>query len=85
MLLNDFLKEHRKVENRASRIQEQELTIARLEKQVEALAAGLQKVSDEIELGKFTTGRIRLRDGRMISVVDAQGDGKYFVVRAEKS
>jgi hypothetical protein len=38
MLLNEFLKEHRKVEQ--------------LEKQVEKLTAGLQKVSDEIELGK---------------------------------
>jgi hypothetical protein len=38
MLLNEFLKEHRKVEQ--------------LEKQVEKLTAGLQKVSDELELNK---------------------------------
>jgi predicted ribosome quality control (RQC) complex YloA/Tae2 family protein len=38
MLLNEFLKEHRKVEQ--------------LEKQVEALTAGLQKVSAQIELSK---------------------------------
>ena len=38
MLLNEFLKEHHTV-------QEQGATIARLEKQIEALAAGLQKVS----------------------------------------
>jgi hypothetical protein len=43
MLLNEFLKEHRKNE-------EQQATIARLEKQVEALAAGLQKVSTQLEL-----------------------------------
>ena len=36
MLLNEFLKEHRKVE-------EQEATIARQQKQIEVLAAGLQK------------------------------------------
>jgi hypothetical protein len=42
MLLNEFLKEHRKNE-------EQEATIARLEKQVEALIAGLQKVSVQLE------------------------------------
>ena len=36
MLLNEFLKEHRKNE-------EQGLTIARLEQQIEALSAGLQK------------------------------------------
>ena len=38
MLLNEFLKEHRKVEQ--------------LEKQVEALTAGLQKVSAQVELNK---------------------------------
>jgi Chaperone of endosialidase len=38
MLLNEFLKEHRKVEQ--------------LEKQIEALTAGLQKVSAQIELSK---------------------------------
>src|SRR5437899_9347772 len=43
MLLNEFLKEHRKNE-------EQQAMIARLEKQVEALTAGLQKVSAQREL-----------------------------------
>ncbi len=38
MLLNEFLKEHRKNED-------QEATIARLQKQIEALAADLQKMS----------------------------------------
>ena len=45
MLLNEFLKEHRKNEK-------QEETIVRLEKQVEALAAGLQRVSAQHELTK---------------------------------
>jgi len=45
MLLNEFLKEYRKNE-------EQEAMIARLEKQVEALTAGLQKVSAQLELSK---------------------------------
>jgi len=45
MLLNEFLKEHRKN-------QEQEATIARLEQQIYALTAGLQKVSDQLELSK---------------------------------
>ena len=45
MLLNEFLKEHRKNE-------EQEATIARLEQQIEALTAGLQKVSAQLELTK---------------------------------
>jgi hypothetical protein len=56
MLLNEFLKEHRKV-------QEQEATIAQLkkelqattshqQKQIEALTAGLQKVSAQLEVSK---------------------------------
>jgi Chaperone of endosialidase len=45
MLLNEFLKEHKTV-------QEQGATIARLQKQIEALTAGLQKVSDQLELNK---------------------------------
>jgi hypothetical protein len=45
MLLNEFLKEHRKNE-------EQEATITRLQKQIEALAADLQKMSAQLELSK---------------------------------
>jgi len=45
MLLNEFLKEHKTV-------QEQGATISRLEKQIEALTAGLQKVSAQIEASK---------------------------------
>ena len=45
MLLNEFLKQHRKM-------QEQEATIAKQQKQIEALTAGLQKVSDQLELNK---------------------------------
>src|SRR4029453_13862047 len=43
MLLNEFLKEYRHV-------QEQDATIARLQKQIQALTAGLQKVSAQLEL-----------------------------------
>ena len=52
MLLNEFLKEHRKNEQQESKITEQEAKIARQEKQIEALAAGLQKVSAQLELSK---------------------------------
>jgi endosialidase-like protein len=47
MLLNEFLKEHRKVEA-------QEATIAKLQQQVDALTAGLQKVSAQLEVSKST-------------------------------
>jgi hypothetical protein len=45
MLLNEFLKEHRKNE-------QQETRIALQQKQIEALTASLQKVSDQLELNK---------------------------------
>ncbi|PYL45277.1 MAG: hypothetical protein DMF40_15820, partial [Verrucomicrobia bacterium] len=43
MLLNEFLKEHRKVETLEGTVQQQQ-------KQIEALAAGLQKVTARVEL-----------------------------------
>ena len=45
MLLNEFLKEHRKVEEQAQINQRQEATIAQQQKELQALTAGLQKVS----------------------------------------
>jgi hypothetical protein len=45
MLLNEFLKEHRTV-------QEQGATITELKKQIAALTAGLQKVSAQLEVSK---------------------------------
>ena len=45
MLLNEFLKEQGKNE-------EQEARIARQQKQIEALTAGLQKVSAQLEASK---------------------------------
>jgi hypothetical protein len=47
MLLNEFLKEHRKV-------QELEANAARQQKQIEALTATVQKVSEQIALSKPT-------------------------------
>jgi hypothetical protein len=49
MLLNEFLKEHRKNE-------EQALTIARLEQQIEALSAGLQKVTARLATANGAAG-----------------------------
>jgi hypothetical protein len=45
MLLNEFLKEHLKV-------QELEANAVRQQKQIETLTAGLQKVSAQLELNK---------------------------------
>jgi Chaperone of endosialidase len=59
MLLNEFLREHKKVE-------EQQATITQLKKEMEMVVAQIkeqtaqiQKVSAQIELSKFATGRIR--------------------------
>ena len=54
MLLNEFLKEQRAFVVEQRKVQQQGATIARLEKQVEALTAGLQKVSAQLELSKST-------------------------------
>jgi hypothetical protein len=84
MLLNEFLKERKKVEAQQSKIEKQEAIIAQLksavaqqeataeqqekrfqsslaeqDKQIEALASGLQKVSAQVEVTKFAPGRIR--------------------------
>jgi hypothetical protein len=80
MLLNEFLKEHKTVQELKSTVQKQEGIIAQQQKsfqsklaeqerQIEALASGLQKVSSQLaeaspsrgglEVCKFATGRIR--------------------------
>ena len=69
MLLNEFLKEHRKNRGQGSDMQEQKVDHRLQQKQIEALTAGLQKVSAQLaaanpsrgglETSKFATGRIR--------------------------
>jgi len=63
MLLNEFLKEHKKVEEQQATIAELKSTVVqqqkgfeskltKQEKQIEALSAGLQKVSAQLEASK---------------------------------
>ena len=59
MLLNEFLKEHRKAAEEHRKVEEQGRTIQELkglvtnqQKQIDKLTAGLQRVSDEVELAK---------------------------------
>jgi uncharacterized coiled-coil protein SlyX len=61
MLLNEFLKEHGKVKTLQAKASEQDTmvtelksTIAKQQKQIQALTAGLQKVNQRIELNKAT-------------------------------
>ena len=55
MLLNEFLKEHKTV-------QQQGQTIARLEKQLEAVTATLQKVSAQLELSNSAPQTVKNDD-----------------------
>jgi hypothetical protein len=56
MLLNEFLKEHKTVREQGATIaqlkKELQATISHQQEQIEALTAGLQKVSAQLELGK---------------------------------
>jgi len=59
MLLNEFLKEHRKVEQQDRKLQEQETrlekqetAIVRQQQQIQALASTLEKVSDQLAVNK---------------------------------
>jgi hypothetical protein len=56
MLLNEFLKQHRKMEALQASFAQQrkdfQATVAHQQKQIEALAAGLQKVSAQVEMSR---------------------------------
>jgi Chaperone of endosialidase len=54
MLLNEFLKEHRKVEEQARINQKQEATIAGLKSALEKQTAQLQEVSERLEAASLT-------------------------------
>jgi hypothetical protein len=60
MLLNEFLKEHKKVEQQETTIaqleKELQATTTRQQKQIEALTAGVQRVSAQLELSKSAPG-----------------------------
>jgi hypothetical protein len=56
MLLNEFLKEHRRVQELEATVAQQrkdsETTAVRQQKQIDALTAGLQKVSAQLQVSK---------------------------------
>ena len=52
MLLNEFLKEHRKLQELKLNAGKQEATIAKQQKQIEALTAGLQRVGAQVNVWK---------------------------------
>ena len=58
MLLNEFIKEHRTVQELKSAAAKQEATITRQQKQIEALTAVLQKVSAQVEMSRPAPQRV---------------------------
>jgi cell division FtsZ-interacting protein ZapD len=64
-LLNKFLKEHRKV-------QELEANAAQQQKRIEALTAGLQKVSAALAAARPSFGRLEARKSSLKVVLNNQ-------------
>jgi len=72
MLLNEFLKEHKTVQELKSTVQRQEGIIAQQQKsfesklaeekkQIEALTSGLEKVSAQVEVNRRKSKRVALQ------------------------
>jgi hypothetical protein len=61
MLLNEFLKEHKAFVEEKYKVDELEANLARQQKQIEELTAGLQKVSARLDASK-PTSEVALRD-----------------------
>jgi uncharacterized coiled-coil protein SlyX len=79
MLLNEFLKEHRKVEEQQATITQLksadaklEATIAKQQKQIQALTAGLQKVSAQLAAASPSDGGLELSQPALQTVANNQ-------------
>jgi Chaperone of endosialidase len=77
MLLNEFLKEHRRVKDLETTIAglkstdaKQEATIANQQKQIEALIAGLQKISAELAAASPSRGGLELSKPALHPIVN---------------
>ena len=52
MLFNEFLKEHKAFIQEQNKVSNLQATVAQQQKQIEALTAGLQKVSAQLEVSR---------------------------------
>ena len=52
MLLNEFLKEHKALIQEQNKVSKLQATVAQQQKQIEALTAGLQKVSAQLDVSR---------------------------------
>jgi O-acetylhomoserine/O-acetylserine sulfhydrylase-like pyridoxal-dependent enzyme len=65
MLLNEFLKQHRKVEEQDHRAQEQEAKIAQQQKEIQALTAAVKEQAAQIQM---VSAQLKLeRPGRQVA------------------
>ena len=64
MLLNEFLKQHRTVEEQDRMMEEQDRTVAQQETEIHALASQLQKVSNELAAASPSHGGLEVTDNR---------------------
>jgi hypothetical protein len=55
MLLNEFLNEHREVEEQGRRERKLEATVAQQQKDIQSLIAQIQNVSDQLEGSKVAS------------------------------
>jgi Chaperone of endosialidase len=62
MLLNEFLKEHRTVQEQKATIAQLKNDFAEQQKQIEALTTGLQKVSAQLEVSKLAPQTVKNAD-----------------------
>ena len=62
MLLNEFLKEHRKGEQQDRKIEELEATVAKLESMLKEHASQIQKVAAQFELSKPAPQTVKNND-----------------------
>ena len=69
MLLNEFLKEHRKVEQQRNDF---EAALAHQQKEIEALTAGLQKVTAQLAAASLSGGGLERRESAPQTVVSNQ-------------
>jgi trimeric autotransporter adhesin len=80
MLLNEFLKEHRKVEKLEATVAQQQddfqSKLAAQEKQIAALASGLQKVSARLAAASPSRGGIEIKNSVPQVVMNSRDDGQ---------
>jgi uncharacterized coiled-coil protein SlyX len=93
MLLNEFLKEHRKNEEQQATIAQlkstdakQETTIAKQQKQIDALTVGLQKVSGQLGTGpRAHAFRSRCRPRRKRESQHDVSEWKFGLINGKRS